>query len=380
VTRVSPEVLVVSQLPPPVHGSTVMTGILLDTLRELGVEPLLVDRRFSRRVSQVGRFSVAKVVRGAGLELRLVRALVTYRPRAVILFTTTSTWSALVDAASTAMCSALRVPVVHYLHTEGMSRLASRGRFWRWIVSFMLSHGRMVVASSEGAADDVRGFVPAQRIEVIPNTIVGQSKDPTSSPNSARTVLFLSNLLPAKGAADFVELAHALADEFEQVSFVLAGAPADPSHAAELARRVDEFGLAGRVRLIGAVTAEQRSELMLAAELFVFPSHYPETTPLVVLEALAGGVPVAAYRVPGRAGIVDDGLTGFLVPMGAVDELAGAARKVLQHPELRPGRSAACRRRFELEFSRGAYRAKWQRLLPMTDAGPATARVRGNAR
>jgi glycosyltransferase involved in cell wall biosynthesis len=319
------------------------------------------------------------VLRGFGLELRLTRALAA-RPSAAILFTTTSPWSALVDAVATATCSTFHVPVIHYLHTEGMSRLASRNRLWRRIVLVMLRRADVVVASSDGVADDIRRLVRPERIATIPNTIVDPPQgDAGIAPGTPRTVLFLSNLLPGKGAGDFVELAGALAGEFGDVTFLLAGAPADRAHAAELARRITELGLRERVELLGEVSAARRTELLRSAELFVFPSRYPEAQPLVLLEALASGVPTVAYRTPGTAGVIDDGTTGSLVPFGQVDLLIAAARESLAHPELRPERSAACRRRFDLEFSREVYRTNWRRLLPETRAAsptPGDRRVR----
>ena len=104
---------------------------------------------------------------------------------------------------------------------------------------------------------------------------------------------------------------------------------------AELSRRYPE------VRFAGPRQGEDLARHYAAADVFVFPSR-TDTFGLVLLEALASGVPVAAYPVPGPLDVVDGAGVGFLE-----EDLAFAARQALTiSPE-------ACRR-YALQFS-------WQR-------------------
>src|SRR5690606_17277143 len=82
-------VVVISQLPPPTHGSTLMTKVFLEVLDDLGIEWRLVDRRFSRTVGEVGSFKLRKVGAAAGLVTRLLTRLLRRRPAACIFFVTT---------------------------------------------------------------------------------------------------------------------------------------------------------------------------------------------------------------------------------------------------------------------------------------------------
>lgn len=80
----------------------------------------------------------------------------------------------------------------------------------------------------------------------------------------------------------------------------------------------------GHVTFTGALTGEPLAEHYASADVFVFPSR-TDTFGLVLLEAMACGLPVAAYPVTGPKDVVIDGVTGWLS-----DDLAGAARAALK--------------------------------------------------
>ena len=95
---------------------------------------------------------------------------------------------------------------------------------------------------------------------------------------------------------------------------------------------------------------------MAAADLFALPSLV-EGLPLVVLEAMAAGLPVVGTRVPGTSEVVIDGVTGRLVPpgrlagCGEVAALAAAILETLQDPDLAARWGAAGQDLVEREFS-----------------------------
>lgn len=92
---------------------------------------------------------------------------------------------------------------------------------------------------------------------------------------------------------------------------------------------VASMGLADRVHLLGDRFDVPR--LLAAADVFAFASE-TEGFGLVVLEAMAARLPVAAFRLPAFEEFVDDGRTGHLVPLGDVDALAAAVRRLLAAP------------------------------------------------
>lgn len=366
-------IVVISQLPPPVHGSTVMTELFLAAVAGLGFRVRLVDRRFSRSVDEVGRPSATKIAAVPFLGARLLRA-VRARPAAVVLFVTNRPGSFLVDALLVQLLSARAVPLVLYVHTVGFTDLAGRGVLWRRLVRRTLAAGDRVVVLGERLIGDVTAFVPAAAVRVIPNTpgelpAAHEPRDPTT-----RSVLFLSNLLPEKGVDEFVEIAARLVEAAPSVDwrFRIAGAGSS-DRVAEVARLVRRVGLSDRTELVGAVAADDKWRVLQSASVLVFPSRYRyEAQPLTVVEALTVGTPVVAYDVGGIGDVVDAGV-GALVPAGdrtaMVDALLSLERDGTLAGERRQAIGDHAARTHSLEAYATAWRGVLDELAPTPTGG-----------
>ena len=88
---------------------------------------------------------------------------------------------------------------------------------------------------------------------------------------------------------------------------------------------------------------------MREADVFVLPS-FAEGVPVVLMEALASGVPVVATRVAGVGELVEDGVSGYLVPPGDPVSLADRLGKLIEDPALRSRFGAEGRAKVEEEF------------------------------
>jgi glycosyltransferase involved in cell wall biosynthesis len=118
-----------------------------------------------------------------------------------------------------------------------------------------------------------------------------------------------------------------------------------------LAGRIRELGLDGRVRLHGPAPQERVRELLADATVFCLPS-FSEGVPVVLMEAMASGVPVVATRITGVPELVEEERSGVLVPPGRADLLADALERVLRaEPAEREEMGAAGRARVEAEFN-----------------------------
>jgi glycosyltransferase involved in cell wall biosynthesis len=97
------------------------------------------------------------------------------------------------------------------------------------------------------------------------------------------------------------------------------------------------------VECVGEVGDAGKQELLANAYALLFPIDWPEPFGLVMIEAMACGTPVIAYRWGSVPEIIDDGVTGFIV-----DDLEAAVEAV---PKVRDLDRSLCRRRFEERFS-----------------------------
>jgi glycosyltransferase involved in cell wall biosynthesis len=156
----------------------------------------------------------------------------------------------------------------------------------------------------------------------------------------SRVLACVGGIQRRKGQLDLVEAAARLVPRFPNLVFVLCGEAADLEYHARVVERVEQLRLGSRFRFPG-FESDVRS-LLAHCELLVHPAH-SEGFGLVIVEAMASGKPVVATRSGGPEEIVDEGVSGLLVPAGDPAALAEAIGRVLGDSSLAGslGRAAA---------------------------------------
>jgi glycosyltransferase involved in cell wall biosynthesis len=109
-------------------------------------------------------------------------------------------------------------------------------------------------------------------------------------------------------------------------------------------------------------------EVLVGADLFLLPSE-SESFGLSALEAMACEVPVITTRAGGLPEVVEDGRTGFLLPVGDVEGMAKAALRLLNDEDLRRAFGAAGRRRAVEVFSQDAVVARYKAIYERVAVG-----------
>lgn len=361
--KTSMSLVVISQVPPPVHGSTVMTRIFLETIGNLGHSARLVDRRFSSTMDEVGKPSVGKVFKAFSIAMRLARVLLKEKPDACILFATTRRGSLVVDWMLSEILRLFRVPTYLYLHTVGYRALSEGSKTWAWIIRRLFYRVKTVVILSPSLGSDVEGFAPLSPRYAVANTVdEALSRSPRSRP-SQKSVVYMSNLIREKGAMDFVAVAERVL-KTTSAHFSLIGAHTDSAFTDELCSQISDLGLGNHVTIVGPLYGEEKWRMLENASVLVFPSQYEfEAQPLTIIEALHVGTPVISYEVGAVGDCVIPGVTGWLADPGDVDELANRLSLLLEDDASRAAMSEASRALYEEKFSRNAYERKWHRIL-----------------
>ena len=152
-------------------------------------------------------------------------------------------------------------------------------------------------------------------------------------------------LNPAKGHDDLVRAVRLLVDDGLDARLVVLGEDEDGGHGyrRDLEALVAGLGLAGRVRLPGAVGEDRVRAELAGAHVFALASH-AEPLGVAVMEALAATLPVVVCAGGGVGELVDDGRTGLLVPPRDPAALAAGVARVAADPALATALGAAGRR------------------------------------
>ena len=229
-------------------------------------------------------------------------------------------------------------------------------RFLKPFLAWAARRSDRVVAISSYTADEVRRIAPVP-VEVIPYT-TSLPVAPPRRPGVRGPVLFVGRLVARKGVAYLIEAVARLPDTVLEI--VGDGPERGPLEALVARLQIDD-----RVRFLGKISSDALAASYAGAAVCVLPSVLDargdtEGLGVVLLEAMHNGTPVVASRVGGIPDIVEDGVSGLLVPAGDPEALAGALRRVLGDPTLAQRLGEAGRRRVAERFSWDVIVERWE--------------------
>lgn len=209
--------------------------------------------------------------------------------------------------------------VVHHCFPERKQAAAYAASLWlhRFVFSLERDVTRFICPSRFMQAQLVKWGIEEDRTTVIRNFTPISPPGPSSQLGTYG--LYLGRLSSEKGLLILAEALRAADDP----PFVVAG---DGPMRKPLTQLIRSLGLE-RVRLVGALSRKDVSDLLLRARFVVFPSLCHENAPLAALEAMACGKPTIVSQVGGLAELVEQG-GGLAVKAGDVGDLAGAMARV----------------------------------------------------
>ena len=221
------------------------------------------------------------------------------------------------------------VPVVWQIHSvvsePMMSAAAVRLMCWlaRWLPDRIVCNSKATAASFSGLGDRVR--IVACGADTSRYT--GNGRRPGAS-----RVGMIARFSPLKGQRVFVEAANQITADRPETEFILAGAPlfGEDQYADQVRQDCLTSPNPERFQLLGFV--DDVPSLLHDLDVVVQPSIYPEGFGQSVLEAMMAGKPVVASATGGLSELVEDRVTGRLVPPNDVGALHGAIDDLLADP------------------------------------------------
>jgi glycosyltransferase involved in cell wall biosynthesis len=245
------------------------------------------------------------------------------------------------------------VPFVYHVHSPA-GRDSTR-RFLNWVnaaAEWTVVRGadRLITVSPSLRDYMIRRGVPAERITYVPNGVPGsgfvtERRAPTATWTLGAVALFR----PRKGIEVLLETLAMLRSRNVNVRLRAVGGFETSVYKAEVLGLAEKLDLADAIDWIGFTRNVNRE--LAKMNLFVLPSLFGEGLPMVVLEAMAAGLPVVASRVEGVPEAVLHRETGLLVEPGSVSQLTQAIEEVVaggvDYAEL----SRGARRRHAERFS-----------------------------
>lgn len=214
-----------------------------------------------------------------------------------------------------------------------------------------LKYPHRIIAVSRAAKAFIEHFTDVP-ISIVPNGVDDKRFSPTKEKDKIKAkfgikgnvVLYVSRMSYRKGP-------HVLLNAFSKIkdaTLVMAGSG---EMLPFLKAQAKFLGIEDRVVFMGYAPDDLLPEIFKMADIFVLPSVSSEAFGIVVLEAMASGVPVIATNVGGIPEVLKENEAGLLVPPGNELELRNAIQKLLNNEELRKWYGINGRKAVEEKYS-----------------------------
>ena len=353
-----PAVLLVGQTPPPYHGQAVATQILFENDWSGGdFDVHCLRMAYSSGEGDVGRFSPGKVLHLFFLIGKTWSVLLANRP--CLLYyppASPNLVPVLRDIVYLLSVRPFARGVVFHYHAGGLPEyVASRNFLLRFFARFAYSKADMRVEISRSHSLDSFG---AKNTRCVPNGLdVPPFEDNgEESCQELPRIFYMAGLRRSKGVLDLIDTVKLLKNRGLGFVVDIAGCWQEEDTAQEFERMVSEDGLQNEIMMHGRVTGEGKWSLYRRASAFFFPSFYEsENFPLVLIEAMAFGLPVVATRWRGIPEMVVDGETGVLCDVHDNAGFADALERLMGDAKTRADMSHAASQRYESLYTKDVF-------------------------
>jgi len=291
----------------------------------------------------------------------------------------------------TAIAKMIGRPVIVSLHTMGADEPAPIRQSGMLLYKAFRAADRYLAVSRPLMDAAVKDGIPAARIEVVANGIDTDRFCPASPVEKRRlrheaghdapgpVILFVGYFSHDKQPRVLFDAWMRLFDEhgIDATAWFVGATKSDyyevdPRLAETMAREADARGRGPQLILSGAVHEVHR--FFRLADLFVLPSRR-EGLPVALMEAMACGLPTVASRLPGSTDtLIDDGISGRLVPAGDVSAFASAIAEIVKDPTRAAAMGTAARKVILDRFASPAIADRWLRAYDVALGRAGVAR------
>lgn len=227
-----------------------------------------------------------------------------------------------------------KVRIVHTAHESLFLIMAEQARYHRRL-RFILSNVDGLVGPSNELIEVACTFgVPADRSLFLPNGVDAEKFSPSVDgiikeryglSSTSKIVLCPRRLVPKNGVKFLIEAVPQILRRHPEAVFVIVG---DGPEKAALEEQSSALRVQDKVIFAGGISNDEINRYYTDADLVVLPS-LKEATSISALEAMSSARPIVASNVGGLPYLVEDGVTGLLVPPSDSDALANAISELL---------------------------------------------------
>ena len=353
--RARRRLLFVSPLPPPTGGISIWMVAMRDGPLADDYEIRVVDSSPSAaHVASTSRLRLGRVVDALRILWEVAVELVRFRPE-IVHVNTSYAWAFFRDGIAVHLARMAGARTVLHVHGGDFPEWSERTSApTRAFVRATLRRLDRVIAITEPTQRWLEREIDPARVRYLANFVhldaIGPPPDRSDRSGKPVNVLFVGWMIEAKGVRELLAAAAHLPD----ARFTLVGPP-EPRFTETV--EAELHALRDHLRVLPVQPRDEIYRLYREADIFVLPT-WREGFPIVVIEAMAAGLPVVSTPVGAIPEAVEDGRSGILVPVRDAASLESALRRLIGDAPLRLAMGRAGRARVESTFSFDAVAAR----------------------
>jgi glycosyltransferase involved in cell wall biosynthesis len=327
-------ILFIVQLPPPVHGVSIMNSYVINS-KVIGCSFIMevINLQFAKSIKEVAKFSMLKIYKTFFCGLLIVKTILTKKPD-LVYFTIAPTGFAFYrDALYVFLLKLFNSKIVFHLHGKGIKDTSKKNLINKKLCEWVF-HNTHVICLSNRLTSDIKDIYKGIPF-IVPNGIKLQLPfyKKVYSENQTSKILFFSNYIQSKGILILIKALGILGNKGFDFTARIVGEPGDLS-VEILESYISKEGLSKTIIVTGPKYGNEKLAEFCNADIFVFPTYF-DAFPLVCLEAMQFSLPIISTYEGGIPDILNDNITGFLVEPQNAQILADKIAILLRDRDLR---------------------------------------------
>jgi glycosyltransferase involved in cell wall biosynthesis len=366
VKKEKPRILAILQLPPPIHGAALSNQRFVngELKTQFNISPIQLS--LAKHYKYLGgKIRTKKIVDGFKLLAKTFFNLLSQKIDIVYLTPGESGAPLFRDCIIGILLQLFKKKYILHLRGIGIKKSFQKANSLNKIlIKRLFKHAYNVICLSAHLTHDINYLIRTEQLEIVPNGITDESHLAKKVIAPDPIILFLSNLFEEKGPLVLLKSVPLVLKKFPKARFIFAGKWMDDNCQKKFHQFRNSAKIQENVEIVGPIYGKKKTDLLMRASVFVFPSFYPtEAMPRVVLEAMQCGIPIVATRIAAVPDEIVDGVSGFLIAPKDIDGLARRIIEVLQDPQRAMEIGKEARRRYKRYFTINIWEKRMAEIL-----------------
>jgi glycosyltransferase involved in cell wall biosynthesis len=340
------------QLPPPIHGASIVNQTIFESTRiNFSFETKFLNITLAEDLISIGKFRIRKLFSYLKLIIIVVSQYLSFKPDLTYMTMSPVGYAFLKDAFMLLLIKMMGGKVVVHLHGKGIKKRSDNSKFWSFVYRLIFKKVHIMHLSPRLFWDvqDVRDR--NAKLLAIPNGIDFNDTKPVVNKNPVLTFVYLSNLVPGKGADLLIKAALHLPSKLQNKFDVKIFGDSNNKTFKKQLHSLVQNNAHDNIKLLGPVFGQEKYEQLKTGMVFVLPTTYQnECFPISILEAMACGLAVISTKEGAITDIVDNDLSGKVIVEVSEQKLAESMATYIEDQSLAYSHGEYGKHKFENNY------------------------------